>query len=472
MSPAGKTLSRLFLSLLALSSAAHGEATAQERAQGASARQPAAGTYEALLDKAAALLRSGKAKEAYRLLAPLEFDHAGEPRFDYLLGVAALDSGRPDTATFVLERALAVNPDFTAARLDLARAYYQLGDLARARSEFAAVLKQDPPPAARDNIENYLHAIDAHRPDRRTRARGYLEAALGQDNNINFSTSEHQVFIDRFATLATLDSDNVQMADRYYALGAGAAVEHDLGTRWSLDAGASVRKRDNATHARFDLLNLDLHAGASYVTGSNRIRIGLFGGRYDVGGAHHSDVIGIKGEWHRTLSPANEVQTFVQHLEYRFTDILLQPNDFDQQAIGLGWRHVRPSGKSILSVSVHYGREDDVSSLITEASPDGGRADGGKRFHGVRLGAQTTLGARTRLFASAGVQAGEYDKVNYYFQRTRSDQLYDVTLGAAWQWRRQWTLRPQISYSGNDSNIAIYDYDRRDVSLAVRHDFR
>jgi hypothetical protein len=40
--------------------------------------------------------------------------------FDYLLGIAALDSGKPDRATIAFERVLAVNPNFAGARLDLA----------------------------------------------------------------------------------------------------------------------------------------------------------------------------------------------------------------------------------------------------------------------------------------------------------------------------------------------------------------
>lgn len=469
MNPA-KATSWLLLGLLAVA----GGAQAQERGPTSSGEtavaSPPAASYKALLDKAAALLRNGKPGAAHTLLAPLEAEHAGEVRFDYLLGVAALDSGRPDTATFIFERVLTVKPDFTAARLDLARAYYQLGDYPRARTEFATVLQQNPPAAARRNIVKYLDAIDAQQKGRRTHLSGYLEGTIGHDNNINFSTSEHRVFVDLLGTSVLLDESNVQVADQYYAISAGGRVEHALSTRWGLYAGADVRQRDNTTHSRFDLLNLDAQAGIAYATRTDRMRLGIFGGRYAVGDAHHSDIAGIKGEWRHVSSPANQWHGFVQHLEYRFADIILQPNDFDQQAIGVGWQHVLPGGKSTLSASVHYGREKDVSPIITEASPDGGRNDGGKRFLGLRLAGQTAFG-QTTVFASAGVQSGEYDKVNYYFQRTRSDQLYDVTLGAQWRHKR-WILRPQLSYSGNDSNITIYDYDRKDVSVTLRREFR
>src|SRR5476649_1519848 len=76
------------------------------------------------LRDAEALMKDGKPAEAYALLKALEYDRAGEVRFDYLIGMAALDSGLPDKATIAFERSLAVNPDFAGARVGMARAYY------------------------------------------------------------------------------------------------------------------------------------------------------------------------------------------------------------------------------------------------------------------------------------------------------------------------------------------------------------
>ena len=35
-----------------------------------------------------------------------------------------------------------------------------------------------------------------------------------------------------------------------------------------------------------------------------------------------------------------------------------------------------------------------------------------------------------------------------------------------------WTLRPQVSYLRNSSNIVIYQHDRTDVSITLRRDFK
>lgn len=466
--------------------AATGVAYAQEAmhqappAAESSAKNPAE-TYENLLRDADALIKNGKPDNAYKLLAPHEFQYAGKARFDYFIGIAALDSGRPDMATLALERVLAVNPDHAAARLDIARAYYQLGDFPRAKTEFTAALKQNPSAATRANIQKYLDAIAAKTGGKQTRYSAYVEAGIGRDSNINSSTSESQVFVDSFASTITLAPVNVKTADNYYAAAAGGEINHGLSPHWGLYAGADLRKRGYSIHTQFDSLNSDVRAGIVYETSSNRLRVGAIGGRYDLGGIRNSSTSGLKAEFHHVFSPSNQLNALFQSARFRYAEPYLQPNDVDQQVFGFGWLHVLANGKSSLSGSIHHGTEEDVAPIIVvidpvhgniTANPSGGRNDGGRIFNGLRVSGQTTLGEKTALFASAGIQTSDYDKVNYRFLRLREDRLYDLKLGANWQWDKLWALRPQLSYYRNDSNIAIYGYDRMDVALTVRRDFR
>lgn len=480
----------LFGVLAAASGAVYAEEAGQKARQRAEpiARTPAeSDPYEKLLREADALVKSGKPDQAYILLKPLEFEHSGEVRFDYLIGTAALDSGKPDMATLAFERVLAVNPDLAAARLDMARAYYQLGDMQRARTEFSAAFKQNPSEAARVSIQKYLDAIDALKAGRRLSASGYMEGSFGRDSNVNSSTSQSQVLyfdstiaIPAWAT-APLDPSNVKVKDNYYVLAAGGEIDYKLFGNWGLYAGGDLRKRGNNTQKQFDSLGLDARAGIMFETQANRLRIGAMKGQFDLGGLHNSDTTGVKGDWRHLFSPSNQLNVFAQSSQYRFIDPFMQPNDIDLRAMGLGWRHVLADGQSSLSGSVHYGTEKDVAPVITvfvspfgniTPNPSGGRNDGAKRFKGLRVGGQSAINEKTTLFASTGMQIGDYSKINYLFLVQRKDILRDSKLGADWHLNRLWTLRPQLSYSRNDSNIAIYGYERTDVSLTVRRDFR
>ena len=50
--------------------------------------------------------------------------------------------------------------------------------------------------------------------------------------------------------------------------------------------------------------------------------------------------------------------------------------------------------------------------------------------------------------------------------------VFDERLGLHWRPKKNWTLSPQVLYIENNSNIDIYSYDRTDVSLTFRRDFR
>ena len=58
------------------------------------------------------------------------------------------------------------------------------------------------------------------------------------------------------------------------------------------------------------------------------------------------------------------------------------------------------------------------------------------------------------------------------FQTTRRDRQYETALGLIWHFARDWTLRPQVSYTTAHSNILIYAYNRYDISVTLRRDFR
>ena len=438
-------------------------------------------SYEKLLSDADALIRSGKPVAAYALLVPLEFEHAGEVRFDHMIGIAALDSGKPDKATLAFERLLAVNPDFPGARFDMGRAYYQLGDLPRAKIEFVMALKQNPTGAARANIEKYLDEITSREGGAKTLFTGFVSGTAGHDSNVNSSTDQTQIFVDLPSTILTLDPTNVKASDNYYGLAAGAEIIHIQNANLGFYAGADLIQRGNITQKSFNTVNLDARTGMMVGAKTNRLRLEMLGGRHTLGGLKHYDSTGVKADWRRTFNPSNQLNVFAQYVQYRYADPYMKPNDINQKAAGLGWLHVLDDGRSSLSGSVYYGFENDVSPIINvnvpvfgtiTVNPGGGRNDGAKRFGGIRAGGLAFINKTTALFSSVGIQVGDYDKINYYFLRQRHDRFYDLKFGADWRWEKLWALRPQLSFFRNASNIPIYGYDRMDVSLTVRRDFR
>jgi outer membrane protein len=418
------------------------------------------------LAKAEALMKQGKAAEAYSLLEPFEFAQAGNVRFDYLLGVAALDSGKPDKATIAFERVLAVDPNFAGARVDMGRAYYQLGDYNRARVEFETVLKQNPPPAARKLIDNYLALIDKYETAKKTVSSGYIEGTWGHDSNINFATSNSSIQVPALGNLTfILDPTGVKTADSYMGFGLGGEISHRVNTNLGLFAGADIRNRVNNTQDKFDSLSADVRAGVAVGQTTNMLRFGVLAGKYDLDGKNNRDTSGANAEWRYLVNTANQVSAFGQYASYRF-EPSISVNNFDQSLFGGNWLRVVGDGKGLVFASLFTGNEKAPL-----------RADGGKDFTGLRLGGQVQLNDRAEVFAGIGAQKSKYDVANASFSTPtdsviRDDSQYDANIGINWHYDKAWTVRPQISYIRNNSNIVIYQFDRTDISVTLRRDFR
>jgi len=454
--------------LLAASGAYAQDASLMQRQHAATTiRKPVAiDTNQKLLDDAEALMKAGKPGLAYKLLEPFEFDRSGEVRFDYLLGIAALDSGKPDRATLALERVLVEDPNYPGARLDMARAYYQLGDMQRAKIEFETVLAENPSDEARATIQKYLDDIAERENVKKTRISGYVDGTAGRDTNVNNASD----FPNNIIT-PTLIPSITELSDNYFGVAAGGEIKHDLNANFQIYAGADISKRNYILQKNFESLSTEERAGMIYGTGTDHYRIGVSGRQNTQGGAQYYNSSGVNAEWRHAPDATRQVSLFGQYVQYRYANSALQANDIDQIVAGAGMLNMLENGKSALSGSLYVGTENDVGPA-TLLRPAGGRTDGAKHFLGLRAGGQTLAGTSVKLFFSAGEQVGYFSDVNPLISNHRLDRLGDLTVGMNWYLGNLWMVRPQLVRYINTSNVTAYSYDRNDYSLTIRRNFK
>lgn len=452
------------------------EAEARKQAEIAAREKPIRDAKE--------MMRAGKPTDAYALLEPLEFERSGDVRFDYLFGIAALDSGKPDKATLAFERVLAVDPNFAGARLDMARAYYQLGDLPRAQTEFQEVLKQNPPEAARVTIQKYLDAIAAIEQAMQTRISGYVEGVVGHDSNIANSSTQTFTFAPNSPWSGLFPGNQLPPAAKltgaYEGVNVGGEISHSLNANWGVFVGADLRQHGNMVQTAYDTVSTDGRVGVMYGEEQDVYKLSLTGGQLYTANSMRRDSMGVSGEWQHVFSPTNQMSAFVQYGQNRAagfpptsptTDARIE-GDTDQWVLGEGWVHIMAEGKQALFGSIYAGQEMDVAPIISPGLPNGGRTDGKKHFYGIRAGGQAAFTDYVDGIVSLGWQSAKYGRLNNLIMATRGEKLYDLTVAASWHLGKFWTVKPQLVFSKKESNIALYSFDRTDVSLTIRRDFR
>lgn len=417
------------------------------------------------LAQAEQLLRSGQGAQAYQTLLAHEFDQAGNPDFDYLLGACALEAGHADRATLALERALAVTPNHGAARLDMGRAYFALGDMQRAHEEFVLAQQLNPPPTARAVIDHYLAAIKAQETAPKTRTSAYVEVGVGNDSNVTQGPINSTAFLPAFGVNFTMNAANQQKAADFGQLNVGAEVTHKLDDNRSLYAGIDVKGRGHGNAADYDNTSTDLRGGLQWTNTRDTWRAGLSLNNYNLAQKPYRQIISLGGDFRRTLTPRQQLVLYGQYAAVHYLPQAQRNNDVNQWIAGAGWTsQLQASMPTLLNLSAYLGQE-------TEANPSLPRVDGDKDFVGLRAAMQWAWRADLDLVAAAGVQSGRYQRTNMLYLTQRADSVYEASASAVWRCAPAWSIKPQLSWLRNSSNLSVNDYERVEAAVLLRRDF-
>lgn len=402
-----------------------------------------------LLESAERRIAAGDAKAAYELLQSRETELAGNAYFDYLLGISALDAGRHGEAIFALRRSVAVEPGFAGARLELARAYYESSSPGLARPLFAALLDENPPPGVRIVIQQYIDAIDQRPPTPRSRLQAYLESFVGHDSNANGSTANQQFMG------FTLSPENLETESPFAEVGAGFSLTAPTSPRFAWLASGRVAHRTNTDASFVDATILSGFGGVTWQRGPYFGRAGVEGYWSARDGDANESFGGVDllagrniGEWDASLGIRAGAQRFDDALAVLDVDRILYTLDIGR----------RFSPTTRLSLQAIGGEDSEAQS----GSPYGNSKAG------ARLALRARTGDSTYLFAAVGSLVSDYDGL--FFGATREDT--QTTAMLRFDFRDVLTdglsFSPTFRYIDNESDVALYDYDRLEIGLLIR----
>ena len=412
------------------------------------------------LGRAEALLRAGKAEEAWQMLSPHEFQHAGRQEFDYLLGMAALESGRENLATFILERVIAVNPGHMAARLEMGRSHFALRDYEQAKREFNTVLDSNPPNAVRIVVLDYLERLQHARPASGVELMGYLELTLGRDTNVNAATSQSSVFVPALGTeFVAAEPQFTRQADSFATVGGGLEVSK-ASTRHTVFGGANLKQRSHSDFDRFDSRLAELHLGLQTQTGErDSLRFVAIHNEYDLDHASYRRMQSGTLEWTRQLGSRSRLSLFGQGYRIRYLQQDVQSSSSDLLLAGISGAHTLDAATRALAFGSFYVGKDNAVA---------GRDDGDRGLRGFSLTVQRRILIAVDAFASFSRLDSDYQQQNASFGITRRDRQFDIAVGLSWQMAPGWFLRPQVLRTRNQSNVPLSDYSRTETALTLR----
>jgi hypothetical protein len=469
LAPVSRRLPPLTL-ILSLAVAGMGVLAPREAASQAPPRPAAGGTAPPAaaavvapppVEVASQRLAEGRASEAWDLLSPLETRLQGDPEFDYLLALAAIESGRPAAALAPLRRVLALEPRFDGARLELARALAASGDVAGARREYAGVVQRSPSETSRNAAGRALAALDRGAlpaaPARNGRHAAALIAGAGYDSNANASTSDT---LFGFA----LDPRAVQQDSPFVEIGGSVRSEFSVAPRWGLVTLLRAGHRLNPEASFVDQTALDASVGLNGRVGgwTTGLAASLATGWLDGEGFFRSGY--VEASVSRPLSPRWELVGVGRVAQFDYLPDRFELLDVRRYVWGGALqRRTTAAGIPTFGVAVLGGR-DDVLRAGSPFSND---------RYGARLFAAHPLDARRAVFGEISWLTSDFFGARGFLGLDRLDRQTVAAVGfEAREWPvRGWRIAPQLRYTDNRSNVTLFQFDRLEASVFVRREF-
>lgn len=409
----------------------------------------------ALIGQARQLVLETRMQEAYELLKPHELALAGNADYDYLLGTAALDSGRADLAIFALERVLEQKPQFAGARLELARAYFDIGDSESARYHFEYLQGQNPPPNVRQAITSYLRAIDRVAAAYKPVHLPHFAAGFGWDSNANASTDEEQFlgFV--------LDGNNVGSESPFYFATVGDYYSRPLAPGVKMMLTGSLGQRNYPDASFVNSTDLAGRAAMEWSVGDTRITPGVGVALNWLDGDDNLDRYTSDLAISHSLSDNWKLLGGISAAAHRFSGAL-EIQDVNVYAGRFGFEHyLNPARASVISALALVG----TSSARDSESP----------FDNDHW-AVTVRGSRLltqRLLLSLDANARNTDFNGRFFGESRKDKQWGAALSLhLFDWPAQgWRMIGRLGYTDVDSDLELYTYDRTEVGLTFHRAF-
>ncbi|MDY7097267.1 MAG: tetratricopeptide repeat protein [Pseudomonadota bacterium] len=400
---------------------------------------------------------AGDAQARYSALSAQEKQRAGDPAFDYQLGIAAIDSGRYGDAIIALQRVLAVQPENAAARAELARAYALAGDIDTARDQFATVV-DDPtlPDPVRQRFTGFVRQFDKQIAGGGSDVSGFVDAQFGYDDNVNSATDLTSIVIPLFSFLGPgqLGAGAVAQGDEFFDITAGVSGVTAISRQDRLLASALGNIRENAD-ANFDQAALTGTAGYAHsFAGGDVISLSGQVQQFWLDDNSLRTSFGAIAQYTKPLSQGRAITLSAQWNRLNFDNDPLR--DADRYAAGVGFVGQR------FAANITGGKEE------TRRQAGDAQSFG---FVTANIGAELPVAKRLAVVAGAAFDLRRYDAPDALFLTEREDERIDVQGGLKFAVLDNLFLQPRATYSRNWSNIALFDFERWTVSVGARFEF-
>jgi len=412
------------------------------------------------LDQLKHLIEDKQYESAYALANTLNAQSAGQASFDYLYGLAALETGHASQAVFALERVLMAEPENNAARLALARAYERTGQLDPARALLNTVLERETNSVVVTQARERLAALPSTNAGH-TRWSAALSLSTGYDNNINATTDLEQLPPPP-ATILSLTPGARAQEDGFARLGFGLNAERSLGARGFVFGGMDGYENLNFREHDFDTTQVAFTGGGGLDGESSRVLLYATHQRLLLDHASYLSLTAPGGEWQWRLGPDRRLVVSALYAGYRYENY--SERDTNALVVAAGWRQtLNWNSAPRFSAFLYHGDESTRDSTFSYY---------GRTYCGLEFKASFNIAARHTPYLNLRWQASDYNGLDPLYVVARNDDYWRTSLGWTYRLTPHADIGLEFEHTRNNSNIDLYTFERTRAFVTSRYEWR
>ncbi|WP_295391684.1 hypothetical protein [uncultured Thiodictyon sp.] len=342
-----------------------------------------------------------------------------------------------------------------ANHLALGRSYLERREYARAVLEFEQVLRFDNlPPDLHEQAEIYARSARDYAAGRRLSGFGYAETGGG--------------YYRENVTRSTNAAGGHPARDWFWKARAGGGVSYIASDDVTVDATLDYRFRYYDNPQRRDDSDLRWNAAVKQSLPHGSQAIGVRGRASYRGHPGYRNDYGVFVDRSFAVNADNRIEVEGEFRTRRYP-LDLRQRSRDIAEVTASWTHALLDGKASLTLSVNGGRE-----WATHNRPDGNSNFFGAEFN-FGMDFSASLGSfllglweHNAYLGDRTLTDSDFEPVSFY---RRSDDIYEIGGGLTYGFARDWSLRPQVLYTRDESNTVGGNYSSTELWLTIRKRF-
>ncbi len=378
-----------------------------------------------------------------------------EPQNDvvnFYLGRSALELKQYEEAIGAFERVLIIKPGFSRARIELARAYFEAGNLQEAERLVKIVLENPELPAnVRPNVEKFAQVIEAKK--KKSFVSGFMLLGLTRDDNVNNTVGQTEYFL---PVLNNNVAAAAKKSDFTTSVIFGLNHVYDLGKSgdwlWKSTGLGFFQKYQDVKTNEISLVSIT--TGPSYMTKAYELYLPVSYTKIYKQAAPYMIDNTIAAKYTRklpifnlTTSASLKMKTYEKEADRR-KDSLTQ-----ELSIGIS----RPFAE-VYTLSASCG-------MASERSDDGNQSDVESDTIKYSLSLAKKINDKLDVTLSHTFKDQGYTLTDPSFSVKRGDQQRTYGASAMYKINKKNMFKFDYTFTDNASNIAAYDYEKNTVAF-------